>query len=47
MFFTGVRTAMTDSLKGAELTISAAKIATYAGVGVMLGPIVSQVSPRL
>jgi hypothetical protein len=33
---------MTDSLKGPELTISAAKIATYAGVGVMIGPILSQ-----
>ena len=42
MFFTGVRTAMTDSLKGAELTVSAAKIAIFAGVGVMIGPILSQ-----
>ena len=42
VFFTGVRTAMTDSLSGPELTISAAKIATYAGLGVMIGPILSQ-----
>lgn len=42
VFFTGVRTAMTDSLEGPELTISAAKIATFAGIGVMVGPILSQ-----
>ena len=42
VFFTGVRTAMTDSLSGPELTISAARIATFAGCGVMVGPILSQ-----
>ena len=36
--FTNVRASMSDFLTGAELTISASRVAMAAGVGVLLGP---------
>jgi MFS family permease len=38
VFFTNVRASMSDFLAGAELTISASRVAMAAGVGVLLGP---------
>jgi len=38
VIFTNVRASMSDFLAGAELTISASRVAMAAGVGVLLGP---------
>jgi hypothetical protein len=42
VYFNAMRASMSDVVRGKELTISASKIATYAGVGVMCGPIFTQ-----
>ena len=38
VIFTNVRASMSDFLAGAELTVSASRVAMAAGVGVLLGP---------
>ena len=41
VFVTSMRGCLSDVLKGPELTVSAARVATYAGIGVCLGPILA------
>ena len=42
VFFNAMRASLVDVLRGAELTISASRVAVYAGCGVMFGPIFTQ-----
>ena len=42
VYFNAMRASLTDVVRGPELTVSASRIATWAGVGVMCGPIFTQ-----
>ena len=41
VFVTSMRGCLSDVLKGPELTVSAARVATYAGIGICVGPILA------